>query len=92
MKISFRIECPSCHWGHEWRDEYINMGWIALKCSHCDSRFFTKISIPTVDVSLVGFLPEGVPCFTTPEAKMERDFNDDNCDGHEIQMFFDIND
>jgi hypothetical protein len=62
MKIAFRLECPSCKWGHEWRQEYVNMGWLELYCSHCDKNFFAKISIPTVNVETAVDLPEGVPC------------------------------
>lgn len=69
MKISFRIECPFCYWGHEWRDGYVNMGWIALKCNHCEQKFFTKIAIPTVKISTLKHLPENVPCSATEEAK-----------------------
>ena len=72
MKILFRLECPFCHWGHEWRDDYVNMGWLKLQCAHCGEKFFTKIAIPSVKVSTCKSLPEGVPCFTTEEAKEDK--------------------
>lgn len=50
MKINFRLECPHCEWGVQWRDAYVNQGWVKLKCTHCDEDFYTKISIPTVDI------------------------------------------
>ena len=69
MKIAFRLECPFCKWGHEWRDEYVNMGWVSLICFHCGKKFYSKISIPSIDVSIEQFLPSGVPCQATPEVK-----------------------
>lgn len=62
MKIAFRLECPHCNWGHEWSNNYVNMGWLELYCSHCGKHFFTKISIPAVNVETQTTLPEGVPC------------------------------
>lgn len=62
MKFSLRIECPHCNWGHLWRDAYINQGWLVLQCGHCGEEFFTKVSIPTVDIQVEKILPEGVPC------------------------------
>ena len=45
MKMTFRIECPLCKWGNQWNDGYINMGWIGLNCTHCEEKFFAKITI-----------------------------------------------
>lgn len=50
MKIAFRIECPHCRWGIEWKDNYVNQGWVALTCHHCKKESFTKIYIPIVNV------------------------------------------
>jgi hypothetical protein len=50
MKIAFRIECAHCKWGFPWSDNYVNMGWMTLECPHCDRKFYTKISIPVVDI------------------------------------------
>lgn len=50
MKISFRLECPNCKWGYVWSDNYVNQGWLVLKCHHCDNNFYLKISIPTVNI------------------------------------------
>lgn len=58
MKIAFRIECPHCKWGYEWRDSYVNQGWLEAECAHCGENFFFKISIPTVDVQTSPGLPE----------------------------------
>ena len=69
MKILFRIECPLCKWGHEWRDDYVNMGWLKLRCAHCGEEFYVKVTIPSVDISISKKLPKDVPCFTMPEAK-----------------------
>ncbi len=62
MKISFRIECPYCHWGHIWSDNFVNMGWLGLKCAHCESDFFTKIEVTGVSIQTNTKLPNGVPC------------------------------
>lgn len=50
MKVAFRIECPHCKWGFEWSDHYVNQGWISLNCEHCSKGFYTKITIPMVQV------------------------------------------
>jgi len=62
MKITFRLECPWCNWGVAWSDNFVNMGWIKLKCSHCDKDFFTKIAITGVKIETEKELPEDVPC------------------------------
>ena len=61
MKITFRIECPHCHWGHPFRDGYVNMGWLEVECTHCGERFFTKVTVTGVNVETEKALPEGVP-------------------------------
>lgn len=61
MKIAFRIECPHCKWGVQWSNDYVNQGWLRLTCSHCAEFFYTKISIPTVEVQTAKELPEGAP-------------------------------
>jgi hypothetical protein len=62
MKIAFRIECPHCHWGSPWSDNYVNMGWVKLRCGHCDEEFYTKITINNVDIAISKELPSGRPC------------------------------
>ena len=58
MKISFRLECPHCKWGHPWHDKYVNMGWVNLTCHHCEKKFYTKIAITGVDVNTQKEPPE----------------------------------
>lgn len=58
MKIAFRIECPHCTWGYEWRNDFVNQGWLALTCKHCEQEFFAKVSIPTVSVETKSNQPE----------------------------------
>ncbi len=58
MKLAFRIECPRCHYGYEWRDAYVNQGWLELRCNHCDEMFYTKINIPTVSVETSAERPD----------------------------------
>jgi len=58
MKIAFRLECPHCKWGHEWRDQYVNQGWIKLECGHCEKEFFAKIHIPVVQVETSATTPD----------------------------------
>ena len=43
---------PYLSLGQEWRDSYVNQGWLALACHHCGKKFYTKISIPTIDVQV----------------------------------------
>ena len=62
MKMTFRIECPLCKWGNQWNDGYINMGWIGLICTHCEEKFFAKITINDIKVEITDSLPEDVPC------------------------------
>lgn len=62
MMFTFRIECPKCKWGHEFRDSYVNQGWLKLCCSHCDNEFFTKITVSGVNVDTRQELPDGMPC------------------------------
>jgi hypothetical protein len=73
MQISFRIECPHCHWGHIFKDSYINMGYLKGKCEHCGEAFFFKITVTGVDVEINRELPQGLPCVTLPEAKEALD-------------------
>lgn len=65
MKIAFRIECPHCKWGVEWRNDYVNQGWISLTCSHCTEEFFTKIHIPVVSVEIQKEKPEAPVAFSS---------------------------
>jgi phage FluMu protein Com len=69
MKISFRIECPHCKWGYPWNDNYVNQGWMKLKCPHCEKTFFNKVTVTGITVESGKELPEGVPCHALPEAK-----------------------
>jgi hypothetical protein len=69
MQISFRIECPHCHWGHIFKDSYINQGYLKGKCEHCGEPFFFKITVTGVSVETSKELPQGIPCATLPEAK-----------------------
>ena len=62
MKISFRIDCPHCHWGYPWSDRYVNTGWLILRCGHCNDTFCLKINIPVVQVETEKILPKGEPC------------------------------
>ena len=62
MMLTFRIECPKCGWGHEFRDSYINRGWLELCCSHCENEFFAKVTVSGVNVDVQQKLPEGAPC------------------------------
>lgn len=64
MKITFRLECPYCRQSHEWSNNYVNMGWIALRCTHCFGRFFAKVSIPIVNTETAKSLLEDIPCQT----------------------------
>jgi ribosomal protein L33 len=69
MKITFRLECSRCGWGHEWSDNYVNMGWLVMRCSHCEEKFYTKIDVTGVSINSQTELPEGQPCTTLQEAK-----------------------
>jgi hypothetical protein len=69
MQATFRIECPKCLWGHEFKDSYINMGFLKGKCQHCGNEFFFKITVAGVNVEVSQELPEGVPCATLPEVE-----------------------
>jgi hypothetical protein len=69
MKITFRIECPQCHWGHDLRDDYVNEGFLKGKCQHCGNVFFFKVAVMGMTVEVSQELPKGVPCRTLPEAK-----------------------
>jgi hypothetical protein len=62
MKLAFRIECPHCKWGVEFRDSYVNQGWLELECYHCDNAFFTKVSVPEVKIEIEKEMAEGLPC------------------------------
>ena len=57
MKLAFRIECPHCKWGYPWSDTLVNMGWVYLVCQHCNEKFYTKISIPSVNVECEKDMP-----------------------------------
>ena len=85
MKITFRLECPHCKWGHEWRNDFVNMGWLELFCNHCDKSFFAKISIPEVKVETSPNIPDDVPIQSEPkieivEAGVDSDHQTDHCD------------
>lgn len=69
MQMTFRIECPKCHWGHEFKDQYINMGFLKGRCDHCKNDFFFKVAVSGVQVDVLQDLSEGVPCQTLDEAK-----------------------
>ena len=70
--MTFRIECPRCHWGHEFRDSYINKGFLKGVCQHCGNIFFFKITVMGVDVQICQELPkEDTPYETLPEARIE---------------------
>ena len=71
MQIPFRIECPHCHWGHTFKDSYINQGYLKGKCEHCGELFFIKITVTGVNVEISKELPANIPCATLPEAKDE---------------------
>jgi DNA-directed RNA polymerase subunit RPC12/RpoP len=62
VKISFRIECPYCNWGHNWSNNYVNQGWLALECFHCGKQFYNKITITGVNIETTKELPVDVPC------------------------------
>ena len=67
MKVAFRIECPICHWGNKWRDDYVNMGWIGIVCSHCQEKFYTKVKISGLNVETAKEPPE-LPVADMPNA------------------------
>lgn len=67
MQVTFRIECPKCHWGHEFKDSYINMGYLKGKCQHCGNEFFWKIDVTGINVDVVQKLCEGDVCTTLSE-------------------------
>ena len=58
MKIAFRIECPHCRWGFPWNDTYVNQGWLKVACNHCESEFWTKITLNEVKVEIKKEPPE----------------------------------
>ena len=58
MQIPLRIQCPNCNWGYEFKNKLINMGWIKLKCNHCDGEFFTKITINDFKIETQEEIPE----------------------------------
>ena len=59
--LNFRLECPKCKWGHEFRDSYVNQGWIKLHCTHCENEFWTKIAVTGIKIEIEQDLPEGAP-------------------------------
>jgi hypothetical protein len=69
MKIGFRIECPQCHWGHSFKDSYVNEGFLKGKCEHCGNIFFFKVTVTGVNIEVCQALSENTPCKTLPEAK-----------------------
>jgi hypothetical protein len=64
MEISFRIECPKCHWGFEFQNFYINQGYLKGKCNHCRNEFFFKVTVMGFKINVSQKLPKGVPCAT----------------------------
>jgi hypothetical protein len=70
--MTFRIECPQCHWGHEFKDSYINDGFLKGKCAHCGNEFFFKITVSGIQIDVSQTFPEGIPCKTLDEAKNEQ--------------------
>jgi len=76
MQTTFRIECPKCHWGHEFKDSYINMGFLKGKCSHCGNDFFFKVAVSGIQVDVLQDLPGDVPCMTLDGAKIEAPFSE----------------
>ena len=60
--MTFRIECPKCHWGYEFKDSFINKGFLKGKCQHCENEFFFKITVTGVNVEVTQELPEDTPC------------------------------
>jgi len=74
MLLTFRIECPKCKWGVEFKDRYANAGWLTLRCHHCDNEFYTKITISGVKVETCQELPEDhSPVKKLPEINWEED-------------------
>lgn len=61
MQLAFRIECPACKWGQEFRNSYINKGWLQLTCRHCNKTFFTKVTITGVKIETQPEQPNGLP-------------------------------
>ena len=61
MKLVFRIECPYCHWGIEFKNSYINQGWVRVKCDHCGEQSYTKIAVTGIKIETEKELPEGAP-------------------------------
>jgi len=52
MKLTFRVECPHCHWGYAMTESDINKGFIKAQCSHCQNTFFFKISVTGVNIEV----------------------------------------
>jgi hypothetical protein len=69
MQMTFRLECPKCHWGHEFRDSYINKGFLKGVCQHCGNTFFFKVTVMGVDVQVCQEPPKDAPWEALPEAK-----------------------
>jgi hypothetical protein len=69
--MTFRIECPKCHWGHEFRDSYINKGFLKGACDHCENVFFFKVSVTGVDVQVCQELPNDTPYEILLEANFD---------------------
>ena len=69
MKMTFRLECPQCHWGHEFSNDYINMGYLKGKCAHCENEFYFKVTVMGVNIEISQNLPDNVPCMTLAEVK-----------------------
>ena len=64
MQLAFRIECPHCHWGYEWKNENVNMGFLKANCKHCGKSFVFKLTITGVKVEFEPELPKDIPCKT----------------------------
>lgn len=61
MQITFRIECPHCHWGHKFKDSYINMGFIENSCDHCGKILFFKVTVTGVQIEVLKEIPKDTP-------------------------------
>ena len=78
MQMTFRIECPNCNWGHEFKNSYINQGYLKTRCQHCKELFFFKIIVGNVHID-VTHLPPDVPYTALPDKNVKEDCG--NCVG-----------
>ena len=69
MNLAFRMDCPKCKWGYAPLNSHINQGFLKGKCTHCENKFFFKITVTGINMEVEQELPEGQPCKTLPEAK-----------------------